>query len=64
MDKPLLCSNCGEKLYRKCFLIDNKLYCNRCMRLLFMKDVSDLEYVMGMNEDDDRKDINEKDARQ
>lgn len=61
MDESLTCRNCGEKLYRKCFLIDKKFYCNRCMRLLFMKDVSDLEYVMGMDADDNGKDINKKD---
>lgn len=51
MDKPILCSNCGEKLYRKCFLINDNLYCNRCMRLLFMKDVEDLEYLSEMSDD-------------
>lgn len=64
MDKSIICHNCNEKLYRKCYLINGEIYCNRCIKLLFMKDVSDLEYLMEMNDDadDNGKDINETDA--
>lgn len=51
MDESLTCRNCGEKLYRKCFLINDNLYCNSCMRLLFMKDVDDVKMLLEIIKD-------------
>lgn len=37
----VFCSPCGERLFRKGFRIDGKVYCNRCIHELFEFDVEE-----------------------
>lgn len=41
MANYVFCSPCGERLFRKGFRIDGKVYCSRCIHELFEFDVEE-----------------------